>query len=66
MSRAFGHRLHFERTKVKVIALCPGVTVTPLLKTVNENLLSDDYRKILENQLAKTPKEVFQKYKLIY
>lgn len=32
IGRVFGHREHYQRTKVKVITVCPGATDTPLLR----------------------------------
>lgn len=32
--RSLGHPFHYNRTGVKIIALCPGGTTTPLYNTV--------------------------------
>ncbi|CAG9832848.1 unnamed protein product [Diabrotica balteata] len=33
MTLCWGDRFHFERTKVRVIAICPGLTETPLVES---------------------------------
>lgn len=30
LTRGFGHPYHYNKTGVKVIALCPGATITPI------------------------------------
>lgn len=43
ISRAFGDPYVYERTKVRVVAVCPGHTKTPLLSTYAQKVYSKDY-----------------------
>lgn len=44
-SRAIGNISHFERTGVKVMSLCPGLTNTKLLKQAPYHAINDKFRK---------------------
>ncbi|ERL85591.1 hypothetical protein D910_03010, partial [Dendroctonus ponderosae] len=48
MTLGWGDKVHYERTKVKVIAICPGPTQTNLLATMSGKNLGAPY----EEQLA--------------
>lgn len=47
MTLAWGDKAHFERTKVKIIAICPGPTQTNLLATMSGKNLGPPYEKQL-------------------
>ncbi|CAG9772159.1 unnamed protein product [Ceutorhynchus assimilis] len=47
LTLAWGHPAHFKDTKVKVIGVCPGVTMTQVGAGVMENMYNDRYKKIL-------------------
>ncbi|EFA00962.1 15-hydroxyprostaglandin dehydrogenase [NAD(+)] isoform X1 [Tribolium castaneum] len=57
MSKAFGDEDHYNRTKVKVLALCPGVTDTPLITEIDGKNLGPPYQKLLEENLSKLPSQ---------
>jgi 15-hydroxyprostaglandin dehydrogenase (NAD) len=44
-TRAIGSVNHFDRTGVKVTALCPGLTNTKLLKQAPYHAINDNFRK---------------------
>ncbi|KAF5303989.1 hypothetical protein FQA39_LY01774 [Lamprigera yunnana] len=46
LSRSLGVNAHYRRTKVRVVAICPGPTQTNLINTTREVFLSEDYAKI--------------------
>ncbi|CAG9812792.1 unnamed protein product [Phaedon cochleariae] len=48
LTRAWGIPLVYERTKVRVVALCPGGTLTPLTTDMNGRNLGKEYETILE------------------
>ncbi|XP_049819391.1 15-hydroxyprostaglandin dehydrogenase [NAD(+)]-like [Aethina tumida] len=48
MTRAWGVPFHYERTKVKVFAICPGATDTPLMYSMKDNTLGGPYQKLNE------------------
>ncbi|RZC41702.1 15-hydroxyprostaglandin dehydrogenase [NAD(+)], partial [Asbolus verrucosus] len=47
MSKAFGSEAHYKRTKVKVLALCPGITDTPLITEISGRNLGPPYQTLL-------------------
>lgn len=57
MSKAFGNEDHYNRTRVKVLALCPGVTDTPLITEINGKNLGPAYQKLLDEQLDQLPSQ---------
>ncbi|XP_066146542.1 15-hydroxyprostaglandin dehydrogenase [NAD(+)]-like [Euwallacea fornicatus] len=52
---AWGTKAHFERSKVKVVALCPGVTFTNLLKKVSRRNLEASYEEHMSKYEASGP-----------
>lgn len=54
MSTSFGDTLHYEKTKVKVVAVCPGVTDTPLIQNMMNALLGEEYKKVFLEKLNGT------------
>lgn len=52
LSRAFGHKYHYERTKVKVITLCPGMTETSLISELSDKSLGPAYQHLLLSKLG--------------
>ncbi|CAH1366668.1 unnamed protein product [Tenebrio molitor] len=48
MSKAFGDKAHHNRTKVKVLTLCPGITETPMITEVSGRNLGGPYQALLE------------------
>lgn len=57
LSRSFGAQDHYERTKVRVLVLCPAATDTPLLAGMSNKNLGPAYQKILDKV---TPHTVVQ------
>lgn len=58
LTRSLGHDLHYNRTKIKVIAVCPGYTGTTLRGMNEKNFLGPQYYEILKETLTVDP--VFQ------
>lgn len=52
LSRSFGSEAHYKRTKVRVLALCPGATDTPLLAGMPNRNLGPAYQKILDEETS--------------
>uniref|UniRef100_A0A6P7F6N5 15-hydroxyprostaglandin dehydrogenase [NAD(+)] n=1 Tax=Diabrotica virgifera virgifera TaxID=50390 RepID=A0A6P7F6N5_DIAVI len=48
LTRCWGHPWHFERTKVRVVAVCPGLTNTPILDGFQTSCLSQAYLPLIE------------------
>ncbi|XP_067003622.2 15-hydroxyprostaglandin dehydrogenase [NAD(+)] isoform X1 [Anabrus simplex] len=57
LSRSFGMPFHFERTGVRVLAMCPGVTDTALVAEFNRRA-SDDIAKEGCRELNQLPQQV--------
>ncbi|KAJ8959630.1 hypothetical protein NQ318_021817 [Aromia moschata] len=51
MTRNWGTPEHYQRTKVRVIAICPGATHTPLIFDIAGRNLGEPYQKILDSHL---------------
>ncbi|KAF7281806.1 hypothetical protein GWI33_004240 [Rhynchophorus ferrugineus] len=49
MSLAWGEQNHYQRTNVKVIAVCPGSTATPLIANPKNTNLGTAYEEIRQN-----------------
>ncbi|CAG9772160.1 unnamed protein product [Ceutorhynchus assimilis] len=65
LTLAWGHPAHFKDTKVKVIGVCPGITLTQLGAESTENLFTDRYKNIYlstpeldPNHPKQTPEEM--------
>ncbi|KAF5303912.1 hypothetical protein FQA39_LY01697 [Lamprigera yunnana] len=51
LTRSFGTQLHYELSNVRIFAVCPGYTDTPLLKSKEQILLNINYDKnFIKNQ----------------
>lgn len=48
IGRSFGDQSNYERTKVRVVVVCPGVTDTPLIRDMMDRNLGPAYRALLE------------------
>ncbi|KAK4876769.1 hypothetical protein RN001_009275 [Aquatica leii] len=48
LSRSFGVKEHFDRTKVKVISVCPGPTKTDMEKDLDTLTLNENYAKLYD------------------
>jgi len=46
LTLAWGQPSHYERTKVRVVGICPGVTMTPLITEMTNKNLGPAYEKI--------------------
>ncbi|KAF2903434.1 hypothetical protein ILUMI_02740 [Ignelater luminosus] len=51
LTRAWGMDMHYSRTKIRFLALCPGVTDTPLLHDCLERNLGPAYQDIMKGHL---------------
>ncbi|KAK5646392.1 hypothetical protein RI129_004856 [Pyrocoelia pectoralis] len=51
LSRSIGNDILYNRAKVKVIAICPGYTDTPLLLVTEENFLGAPYFKAYQDRV---------------
>ncbi|KAK4876649.1 hypothetical protein RN001_009155 [Aquatica leii] len=50
-TRCMGTKVHYDRTKVRVMAICPGLTETPFIQLKENTLLHDDYHTILDQEI---------------
>lgn len=55
ISRSFGDKHHYERTKVKVITICPGVTKTNLISDIAGKTLGPAYENLMMSILSGEP-----------
>lgn len=57
LDRSFGSPLFFDKTGVKVLTMCPGVTDTPLISEVGHKPLPgfEEFGKVLDGQLGSLP-----------
>lgn len=52
ISRGFGEERNYQRTKVKVLSICPGVTDTPLIRDMLYRNLGPPYVELVKEMLA--------------
>lgn len=57
LTRSFGLPYHFDRTGVRVMAMCPGVTDTPLISEAHRRQLQDDWGEEAGRELDELPKQ---------
>lgn len=57
LNRSFGTPHHFNKTGVKILTMCPGVTDTPLISEAGKRILSNDLSSVVEQELAKFPSQ---------
>nr|CAD7204646.1 unnamed protein product [Timema douglasi] len=55
LSRSFGMPFHYDRTGVRVVTMCPGVTDTPLISEAGRRQLSNDWGKEIDHELTFLP-----------
>ncbi|KAJ3662673.1 hypothetical protein Zmor_007011 [Zophobas morio] len=55
LSKSFGHIFHYNRTKVKILVLCPGVTETPLISDIHGKSLGPPYEEAMNSHLGDLP-----------
>lgn len=46
MTLSWGLPCHYERMKVRVVGICPGVTITPILTDIDSRSLGPVYNEI--------------------
>ncbi|XP_018330561.1 15-hydroxyprostaglandin dehydrogenase [NAD(+)]-like isoform X2 [Agrilus planipennis] len=56
-SRALGAEPHYQRSKVKVLTICPGVTDTPLINEMSGKNLGPDYEAVLIEEIPQFKKQ---------
>ncbi|KAJ8959633.1 hypothetical protein NQ318_021820 [Aromia moschata] len=54
MTRSWGTPQHYERTHIRIIGICPGVTDTPLISEMSGRNLGAGYQKILDATPVRT------------
>lgn len=59
MSKAFGASQHYERTKVRVLIMCPGVTDTNLFEDLAHHGLGQAYADLFEENVKQLPIQKF-------
>ncbi|XP_018570739.1 alcohol dehydrogenase 2-like [Anoplophora glabripennis] len=52
MTKSWGTDYHYDRTKVRVVAVCPGVTETPMIFNMAGRNLGGPYEKYLQSNLS--------------
>lgn len=45
----------YAETKVRIIAICPGATLTPLYNDISGRNLGSRYQRVLEKNISKDP-----------
>lgn len=56
LSRSFGTPFYYNRSGIKVVTMCPGVTDTPLISEAGHFALDDDdIGKLLASELGALP-----------
>ncbi|KAK4876645.1 hypothetical protein RN001_009151 [Aquatica leii] len=53
LTKSFGSTLHYERCKIRVMAICPGFTNTSLLQTGTSTFLNNDYCEMSAKEFGK-------------
>lgn len=53
LGKSFGHQLHYQRTKTRILTICPSSTETPLMtvNVPNKNSLGPDYIELYNKHL---------------
>lgn len=59
MSKAFGAAQHYERTKVRVLIMCPGVTDTNLFEDFDNHGLGEAYANLFKENVKHLPIQKF-------
>jgi len=57
LTLSFGLPAHYERTKVRVVAVCPGVTLTSLFLNLDNKSLGPDYIKLKDEEFGSLPEQ---------
>ncbi|XP_068912372.1 15-hydroxyprostaglandin dehydrogenase [NAD(+)]-like [Tenebrio molitor] len=57
MTKSFGDEAHYNRTKVKVLAMCPGITDTPLISEMGGRNLGPAYQQLLVDEIGNLPSQ---------
>lgn len=58
LTRGFGTNFHYTRTKIRVIAVCPGSTDTDMIRGMNASALKKEFReRFLERISGFTPQQ---------
>ncbi|KRT81346.1 dehydrogenase, partial [Oryctes borbonicus] len=52
LTRSWGHEKHFAETKVRVMAICPNATGTPLLETMPGKNLGSRYEEFFQQSVS--------------
>ncbi|KAL1497785.1 hypothetical protein ABEB36_008683 [Hypothenemus hampei] len=52
LTLSWGLPFHYNRTKVRVVGICPGATLTPMLQNVKNKVLKPIYEEILVKERA--------------
>lgn len=55
LTTSFGAPENYSRTNIKVIAVCPGITNTPLIQNMADAMLSEEYKEIFIKEAQKHP-----------
>lgn len=50
ISRSLADAEHYDRTKVKVVTICPGATDTPLFRGCSNRTLTPAYKEIMDRR----------------
>jgi len=57
LTRSFGLPYHFDRTGIRVMAMCPGVTDTPLISEAHRRQLQEEWGDEAGRELDELPKQ---------
>ncbi|KAL1497786.1 hypothetical protein ABEB36_008684 [Hypothenemus hampei] len=57
LTLSWGHPFHYNRTKVRVVGVCPGITLTPLLLNLTDKILKPVYKENIQEAITTLEKQ---------
>ncbi|XP_066152540.1 15-hydroxyprostaglandin dehydrogenase [NAD(+)]-like [Euwallacea fornicatus] len=55
VTAAWGTPANYNRSKIRVVGICPGVTKTPMIEIASDGILSPVYKELLDLEVAQCP-----------
>lgn len=57
LSKSMGVQQHYDRSKIRVVTICPGVTDTPLISDFLQNYCLPAWEAVYKEDLPRWPKQ---------